>query len=165
MVVCKQAIYRGSLAWWRCTESCSMIALHAYMHHWLFLFYLDTAASSLTYSYPGQKKSIYIRRIMCFEKPSDIRIWLMCTMHCGPNLKGTHTLIVYIVVSTTQFPPMGESLFRQGVTNSAWAYTSIHRNELSSSDMPVIYGVNYRDVFSSVLHICSVSALMSALAY
>lgn len=24
--------------------------LHANMHHWLFLFYLDTAATSLTYS-------------------------------------------------------------------------------------------------------------------
>lgn len=34
-------------------------ALHASMHHWLFLFYLDTAASSLTYSLgliQGKKK-------------------------------------------------------------------------------------------------------------
>lgn len=57
-----------------------------------------------------------------------------------------HTHILYIVVSTAVLPPMGESLFRHGgVTN-----TSIHRNELSGTDMSLICGVNYKDVSYSV---------------
>lgn len=33
---------------------------------------------------------------MCFEKPCDIRIWLVCTNHCNSNVKGTHTYCICI---------------------------------------------------------------------
>lgn len=111
VVVCKQAVHTIALCPGGGTLKVVALlsALHVNMHHWLFLFYLDTAASShvLSRSHPGYKKNkknnthIYIRRIMCFEKPSDIRIWLVCTNHCSPNLKKAHTHAVHCGLDNT----------------------------------------------------------------
>lgn len=104
-------------------------SLHANMHHRLFLFYLDPAASSpvLSWSHLGYKKKrdIYIRRIMCFEKPSDIRIWLVQS-----NLKAT--LGLCIEASAALPFPVGEcSLRKKGLTNSQ--SERIHKSAQSRS--------------------------------
>ena len=62
------------------------------------------------------------------EKPSDIRLWLVLTNHCRPNLKGahthTHTHTVHHGLSSTVIP-MGEGLFIGGVTISQPEHTQL----------------------------------------
>jgi len=73
------------------------------------------------------------------KKTSNIRLWLMCANHRSPNHK-RHTRILYIVVSTTQPFPMGESLFRRGFP----ALRPEHGNEPSSTGVSRICGVNLK---------------------
>lgn len=129
MVVCKQAVYRSSPLWWGYTES-SIILCSACQHASLTVLVLFRYSCHISHvlslgPIQGKKKkktpTIYIRRIMCFEKPCDIRIWLVCTNRYSSNIIGTHThththiylFTVHCGVNNT-VSPMAGSLFRWG---------------------------------------------------
>lgn len=96
---------------------------------------------------------------MCFEKPCDIRIWLVCSNQCKSK-RNTHTHCT--LWCQCCFAPWERAYSNRGVTISQPEHTSIH--ELNGTDMSLICGVNYKDVSYYALHISTVSALMTALA-
>lgn len=156
MVVCKQAVCRSSLLWWGYTES-SIILCSACQHASLTVLVLFRYSCHISHvpslgPIQGKKKktSIYIRRIMCFEKPCDIRIWLVCTNCCDSNIIiGAHShrhiyLFIYCTLWCQQhsIPPWQEA-FLDGVGYFSLSVHSLHRYEPSSADKALICAVNY----------------------
>lgn len=98
-------------------------SLHANMHHWLFLFYLDPAASSpvLSWSHLGYKKEGHLYK-------KDYVLW---KTQWHKNMAGavepkSHTWAVHRGLSSTPFP-LGRVLIEEegAYQLPVWEYTQV----------------------------------------
>lgn len=98
-------------------------SLHASMHHWLFLFYLDPAASSpvLSWSHLGYKKEGHLYK-------KDYVLW---KTQWHKNMAGavepkSHTWAVHRGLSSTPFP-LGRVLIEEegAYQLPVWEYTQV----------------------------------------